>query len=77
MIVQLDRASARGKKPDKIAYPLTEESAEFFKENWYDDWLADIPSLEWAFDKWGAIIIRKSDIKVVKYRVTIYDDYVE
>ncbi len=77
MIVQLKRASNRGRKPDKIAYPLTEESAEFFEENWYDEWLADIPSLEWAFDKWGAIIVRKSDIKAVKYDITIYDDYAE
>jgi hypothetical protein len=77
MIVQLKRASNCGRKPDKIAYPLTEESAEFFEDNWYDEWLADIPSLEWAFDKWGPIVVSKSDIKYVKYDITIYDDYVE
>jgi len=77
MIVQLNRASKLGRKPDKIAYPLNDKDYELYKDTWYDEWIVDIPSLDWAFDKWGEIIVSKSDIEAVKYEITIYDDYVE
>lgn len=39
--------------------------------------LADIPSLEWAVEKWGELVIQSSDVVGVQLCVEIYDDYRE
>ncbi len=40
-------------------------------------WLADIPSLEWAFEKWGSIVVDSSEVVGIAMKVEIYDDYRE
>lgn len=71
MIVQLSRTSTYGEKPDEIAYPIGVDVGR------YGDFLADIPSIEWAVDKWGELVIKPSYLEGVKLHVEIYDDYRE
>lgn len=54
-----------------------EENGGTVMESEYESWLADVPSLEWCFDKWGDIIVQSCDVVGVKYHVRIYDGYNE
>lgn len=42
-----------------------------------DEWTKEIPDLIEFIDKYGKIVVGKSDIAEIPYEVTIYDDYVE
>lgn len=74
MIVQLSRSSLWRGKPDPIAYPLDPNQNE---GDYFGIYLADIPSIEWAFEKWGDLVIQESNIPGVKLYLEIYDDYRE
>jgi len=75
MKVELTRSSSWSEKPDPIAYRIIESDVP--DDDYYGGYFADIESIEWAVDKWGDLVVKKSDKPGVKLCVEIYDYYRE
>lgn len=58
-------------------YNHREENGHAAMDSYGDVWLIDIPSLEWAAEKWGRIVVSKSDVVGIKWAVEVYDGYRE
>lgn len=40
-------------------------------------WVIDIPSIEWALERWGTLVLTRSEIPDISLCLEIYDDYRE
>ena len=67
--VELSKASCNFGSPDEMSRSVGGDHP------W--TYIADIPSLEWAVDKWADIVVTKSKLLNIKYHIKIYDDYIE